>query len=168
MARAYTKKAPQPCKVDGCERVMQGRGMCSTHYKQWHRTQVVTKIITLTPPDSRSLIMESLPGTFYDLVAESGLCYDTVVRRTHDMHGERLIHIEEYRKARMGKYMAVYAAGQGDDAKMPSERQRRKERNASQRNNHLRRRIERAGDPLVNALFGAHKPGSQRSGELVL
>lgn len=154
MTRIYTKKPPQPCKVAGCGTPMKARGMCDKHYKAWHRATPVKP----SPPDTRQLVLDSLPGTFGEVAAGAGICYDTTLAVVGALHKERAVHIEEWRKAggvnNSGKYVAVYALGDQEDAKMPSRLDRRKDRRANNRANYHRRKTERAGDPLVNALFG--------------
>lgn len=152
MQRVYVKKPADKCRVEGCENEMKARGMCDKHYRRWHRATLVKPTVY----HSHDLILQVLPGTMVEIAEATGLHYETVLNATGRLHEEGKIHIDEWSKGNNGysKYVAIYDIGPGPDAKQPSRRQKLADRLESQRANYHRRKLQRAGEPMVNALFG--------------
>lgn len=140
------------CSVEGCGKPFQSRGLCSTHYKQWHR---VTANKPVAKP-ARELILDSLPGTRYQIAAKSGLCYDTVMRLIPELRAARLVHVDHFvPPADSGaRWIEYFAAGDEDDATL-SRLDRKKARNAKARAQHHIRKLVRTPNSWLGPLMGA-------------
>lgn len=148
------------CKEPGGARVVQSRGMCNTHYKNWWRKAEVKP----SKPNTRQLILDSMPGTYYQIAAASGFCYATVLIEVKKLREENLAHVGDIEPPQRGasgaKFMRIFYAGPGDDAKVTHYMRVAHRRKTSRESHHIRKAV-RLGDPLVAMLC---RPQSHNGG----
>lgn len=110
---------PKLCSRDGCCRQARARGLCKNHYDSWRRTRPEP----LGPVDScHAELLAAMPGTLADLSHACVQKYDTVRKAVERMHGRGEVHIGRWQEPEPGqghRWVAVYAAGPGEDAEVP-------------------------------------------------
>jgi hypothetical protein len=140
------------CSRDNCKRPVKARGMCDSHYNTWHR-KLTTK---LGFTDSKDAILSAMPGTKPEIAAKLRMQYQTVRLAIQKMHLAGECHIEDEQPTehkRGSRYLAIYAAGPGQDRVMS--RQAKTHHSRTLRAEYLRlRHVGKRTDPLVAALFG--------------
>ncbi len=56
----YQRPGRAPCKVEGCDKLAQGRGLCGTHWQQWRRRgdpcPTLLRGALWTPEEDRKLL----------------------------------------------------------------------------------------------------------------
>lgn len=126
-------------------------------------------------------ILKAMPGGQDDIGRKSGIPQATISMHLKTLHKAGKCHIKAWRHPNKdrGRFVAVWAAGEGVDAVCELRRlsdadyrKKHKEKIISEgrleeyklqrRETHQLRKFRRAGDPLVNALFGAPRERAAR------
>jgi arginine/ornithine N-succinyltransferase beta subunit len=123
--------APKSCSRDGCDRKVVARGLCHSHYEAWH--QRLPKLLGTT--NSHDAILKAMPGSAKQIAAKVGLTSEGARRAINKLHAAGKAHIEDILppgEASKGRYVWVFAAGPGIDAKL-TPRQRRENKRENRR-----------------------------------
>ena len=93
--------------------------MCMCCYSKWRRSVGVP--LTQGQP-CRARLLAAMPGTLAELAQLCGIKYDTVAKTVQRMHKRGLVHIARFEPPEPGpghRWVGVYVAGPGKDAKVP-------------------------------------------------
>jgi hypothetical protein len=151
-----TAPIQKTCSRPSCPCPSRARGMCKNHYDVWRRSLPAA----LGQNDSNQEILDAMPGTLKELAAACQMEYDTVRKAVARLHATERAHITQVQPPERGQghcWVAVFADGPGEDAKVPKWRKRRHAR-ASCCARYAEQRGKEKIDPLVVALFAGRLP----------
>lgn len=99
-----------------CWRAPAARGRCTYHLNRWLNANPERRMSAVM----RRSIMEAMPGTQSEIAASVGCQVETVRRWITLLSEEKAIHIESHNPPTTTgtKWLPVYAAGEGEDAKL--------------------------------------------------
>lgn len=146
--------ARKTCSRADCCRPVKARGLCNSHYEQWHRKLPAKLGIS----NSNAEILTALPATILDIASATGIKYETVRKAMKKLHAAGEVHIEDFRLPIEGasgsRHSAIFTRGPGVDAKL-SKKEAHAHSLAARRAWYAAKESRpRRADPLVAALFG--------------
>lgn len=145
----------KPCSRPDCQRHAVARGLCASHYQQWHRQRPAL----LGFGDSRKEILAAMPGTRKEIAERTGLSMFAVVKMVTTMQQDdpACMHVADNVQdfdVSGSRYVEVLAAGPGKDKRVS--KAKKHENTLRQRRRVYAAKLAKARgpDPLVRALFG--------------
>lgn len=137
---------PKLCSRDGCDRKVVARGLCHSHYEMWHKS--LPKLLGTT--NSNEAILKAMPGSAKQIAAKVGLTTEGARRAIKKLRARGEAHVEDILppgEESKGRYVWVFAAGPGEDAKLTNKQRRdnkREHRRAYERTKKLKPKADTA------------------------
>lgn len=128
------------CKHEGCGQPLRARGMCINHYEVWRRCNPG---FTMQRTTERSILAE-MPATRQQIMRNTGHGYDALSRALEVLLNSEpaQAHIAGWEPptTKGTKWLPIYEAGPGENAKAPSAAKRKAHHRMLEREMHARKR----------------------------
>lgn len=140
------------CNHPGCGGALVARGLCGIHYRAALAANPNLRMQTQT----RNTVREQLPALHSTIMAQTGLCSETVKRTLQWLRDNGQAHIGSYDPPSGGSnFQPVYALGPGEDAVLTRQMQREHRRRNWVKGYHRRNLMQKTQSLPKSSLWAA-------------